>query len=398
MRDSLQFNIKYLFLALIPGGMIFGPIPFNPILYYIFLGILAILSISGSRRTNLLPIILIIAGALSIIIGHPASVFKSWSRLGLFALLLLGVFPIFDSPKIQTVRNKLFISTVWLCAFIGVSGVFCYFAGINYSSSPFHDTSEMLDMAGLFAGLSKHSMMLGPCGAIGIVFCSWLSNKTHNKFFKYTCWICAFLCLLTTFLSASRGASLGGIIGFTTYIYILNKGKFSKIIGIGIILIGIFALISPSLERFTQPLMNKQEHNEEEGGMLYSRQSKWNNRISEFKSSPIFGVGFAAMDTKNKGDYDNYTGTTETGSSWLALLSMTGLIGFSIFCSIFFPIVRLLKTKALKTRTSGEAALLLPLVAIFFTTMFTEGYVLAGGSFFCYFFWLLLGVSYSETH
>ena len=104
------------------------------------------------------------------------------------------------------------------------------------------------------------------------------------------------------------------------------------------------------------------------------------------------------MDTKNKGDYDNYTGTTETGSSWLALLSMTGLIGFSIFCSIFFPIVRLLKTKALKTRTSGEAALLLPLVAIFFTTMFTEGYVLAGGSFFCYFFWLLLGVSYSETH
>ena len=113
MRDSLQFNIKYLILALIPGGMIFGPIPFNPILYYIFLGILAILSISGSRRTNLLPIILIIAGALSIIIGHPASVFKSWSRLGLFALLLLGVFPIFDSPKIQTVRNKLFISTVW---------------------------------------------------------------------------------------------------------------------------------------------------------------------------------------------------------------------------------------------------------------------------------------------
>lgn len=394
-----HISSPWLWLALIPGGMIFGPLPFSSIVYYILLIVLTILSISGAKQNNFLPIAFLISCALSIIIGQPAPLFKSWPRLGLFAILLIGVFPVFSNKKIWFIRSQLFKYTLWLCAFIGVSGVFCYFAGINYFRTDITNPEALLNEAGLFAGFTRHSMLLGPCGAIGIVFFSWLSLQCKKKkIFKYLYWGAAVLCLLTTFLSASRGATFGGIIGFMTLLFVSNRGKIGKFIGIIILLAGIFLAAAPSLERFTKPLYDKQERNDELGGTFSSRQSKWEHRIDEFKSNPMFGVGFAAVDIANRIDYDPNTGTTEAGSSWLALLSMTGLMGFSIFCAIYFPTVRQLTKRALRERGYGKATLYLPLLSIFFVTMFTEGYLLAGGSFFCYFFWLLLGLSYSETH
>ncbi len=61
----------------------------------------------------------------------------------------------------------------------------------------------------------------------------------------------------------------------------------------------------------------------------------------EFESSPLIGVGFDAIDlnlSSASGGYDKDSGMVESGSSWLIILSMTGLIG----AILLFPVLLVL--------------------------------------------------------
>jgi O-antigen ligase len=85
------------------------------------------------------------------------------------------------------------------------------------------------------------------------------------------------------------------------------------------------------------------------------------------------------------------TGTIETGSSWLAVLSMTGILGFIPFGIIIYKSVKRVWSKR---RTNIEACLYLGLIVFLSIHMLVEGFILAGGSVLCFIAWIIISCCY----
>ena len=130
----------------------------------------------------------------------------------------------------------------------------------------------------------------------------------------------------------------------------------------------------------------KQAIREEIGTHYDSRSILFANRIRELKESPFWGVGFSSIKYGHVRD----SGTIEPGSSWLAILSMTGIIGFSIFMRI---IVDCIKGMGSNNGIKQKNALLIGVFVFFVCHMFFEGYVFAANSTFFFILWTLIGVS-----
>lgn len=145
-------------------------------------------------------------------------------------------------------------------------------------------------------------------------------------------------------------------------------------------------LTFPLWERAADGVIKKQEGNVKAGSQFNSRGSKWDARIEEFAGSPVFGVGFSAQDPDGKDEYDKRNGTIEPGSSWLAVLSMTGAVGFVlIVLMLVFPLFYL------RDNPNPFNALLLGLLVFFFLSFIAEGYIFAGGNPLCFIAWLVFG-------
>ena len=139
------------------------------------------------------------------------------------------------------------------------------------------------------------------------------------------------------------------------------------------------------------PVMQKYKDNVAEGSAYSSRENLWSARVMEFESSPLIGVGFDAIDlnlSSASGGYDKDSGMVESGSSWLIILSMTGLIGAILLFPVLFGTYR-----KLWFDSSPQATMLLGLLTFFFVHMIAEGYIFYGGSMLAFLLWLTIGVS-----
>jgi O-antigen ligase len=128
---------------------------------------------------------------------------------------------------------------------------------------------------------------------------------------------------------------------------------------------------------------------EEQEDAFFTRAALWDMRIQEFESSPLIGVGFASVDPEISTRFDEEEGRVEPGSSWLAVLSMTGLLGF-------IPIViMILKCGIFMFKDKNQpllSAFLGGMLFLFVVHMFAEGYVLSAGSGLFFYFWLTVGM------
>ena len=129
-------------------------------------------------------------------------------------------------------------------------------------------------------------------------------------------------------------------------------------------------------------MLQKQETQEETG--VTSRDLLWAQRMAEFNSSPIYGVGFAVQGT----DEDQTVGRGESGSSWLSILAQTGVIGFVIalilWCKSF--------TRLRHIRYDSENVLAYALFLFFTVHSILEGYMFQGGWYMCVICWLTVAV------
>ena len=158
----------------------------------------------------------------------------------------------------------------------------------------------------------------------------------------------------------------------------------------------IIFLMSISVSFWSPYLANVQNKNNKSvdaGGITSSRDILWENRINEFNSSPLFGVGFSSISLDSNGSsFDKNKGKVETGSSWLNILSMTGIVGFICFSIIWIRAMFLLYKQFMK---NNRVATYLFALLIFGTRHMTaEGYIFAAGSILVFFVWLLLGCIY----
>ena len=108
-------------------------------------------------------------------------------------------------------------------------------------------------------------------------------------------------------------------------------------------------------------------------------------RFKEFKSSPIIGVGtFRCLTQYQKVDTN---GHVESGNSFLAFLSMNGIIGFIAFICFYISIKRMNKLSTFEQNIS--------LVLVFnFIYMLQAGTLLNPGFYLTGFNWLSLSIAY----
>ncbi len=203
-------------------------------------------------------------------------------------------------------------------------------------------------------------------------------------------------CIAALFLSASRGALVATAASVLIVIYLKSRHKWSNLMNAFLVSVLLFAVFSPVIIPFTSGVIEKQQNNIQSGSTFFSREAKWNNRWEEFIDNPFFGVGFSAMDPKNTEDYFIDTGVNEPGSSWLAILSMTGIIGFiTFFYLVFFTYKRLWKMAGPHNK---DSILILGVFSLFLIHLIIEGYIYAAGSYLCYLFWLIFGNGLSLAH
>lgn len=386
----IRTNFRVCLLTTIAVSMVIPSLPSSEHIYYAVLLILFIYSLfSYNVKICRLLVWFYLAALISILIGNPDPVFRSYERLGLFVILTGAVFPLFSSYKLDRFRFRLLNATLKVCLLISFISFICYFLGINYMNIGYEYSS--LDIAGAFGGITQHSMILAPMCMISIIYL--ISLLLYGFIHKWSIIGLLLGSIVTLFITASRSAFLATLFGVSIAIclrYWKYKSKlFSKIF----IIVILSAATYPLYSHFTSSLINKQETNVAKGGTFASRETKWDARITEFTQSPIFGIGFASVDWSLEPGTKNPEGVVEPGSSWLAVISMTGIFGAIPFCILLIKtLVRLFKFT--RKYEDFNSSILFSLIFGFIVHQFAEGYALAGGSFLCYLFWLTLGCGY----
>lgn len=393
--NSYQASRTCKFMALIMSSALliqvagfFFWLPFKSYIYYCaVLSSLLYILLGGIKFNIHLTIFLLILG-LNVIILPIDPVFNSKNRFIFFSIILIVCSPIIVSERAITFRQYVFkYSIVGLIALV-IGSFFCFWLGVNmmpYSRNEL--TMSQLGAyehyethGGLFSGLFGHSMTLGPFAAfIALFFLVLYLEKSR------IIWMLLFLIsTATVIISASRAALLALVISIIFLFFnaenILHSLK--KIILLSCV--GL-ALLLPIADRVTSGIIYKQKDRlEATDGKLNSREDKFEARLNEFKSSPILGIGFASVD----GRFDKYNplnGSIEPGTSHLAVLSMTGIIGFLSYISILYHAYATTMRKY-----NAKVLMLQGLLGAYITHMFFEGYIFGSGGFLCVFFWLVI--------
>ena len=114
------------------------------------------------------------------------------------------------------------------------------------------------------------------------------------------------------------------------------------------------------------------------------------DRIADFNSSPIYGVGFAAMENIRRSKVDFKKGIIESGSSWFLILGSTGALG------LFFYILTLFANMRIPWKKS-ENLIIISCVCFFLAHSMVEGYIISFGAPQCALFWLFVGILRSHV-
>lgn len=350
--------------------------------FYLVLGFWAIIIISHGRlRYNSIAISLfLIICLLSLVLNNPPSYFNSWSRLGVYVCVLLCVSPIIVGPYVDRFRAKLFVYILDTCVILSIGSLIAYYLGINLMTRE----GELQSISsGRFSGLMSHSMFLGPVSSLSATYLLAMVFAAKKKIKKYLYAFLTLCCFAASLLSASRIGLSCGIVGCLVLIIRYYRNNLSRGVLFLVIIIGLGASTFPLWQGYTDFIVEKQLGNKEMGSIAYSREKKIQARLSEFRMSPIIGIGFCTIDP-SLDVVNTSNGQIEPGSSWLELLSMTGLMGFVIFIYIALKAM----IQAWKIPDKLSSSLLVGFLCLFFVHMLAEGWILSPRAFLNFVFWL----------
>jgi len=393
-RDSFMQRLQQLgiiFPVLLSVGYLelslgFLPSLPYPILILFLLGCLAFAFLKGQMRVDKLGLAFLAAIPLTILLAEPRAIFRSWERFGVFAIVFSFASILLQNQTIRHYRKVAFLTFMMISATIGTLSFFAYYLGINYMAPDIDLIDEYVENAGTFGGLTKHSMMLGPLSGLGTL-------TMMHLFFEKRKWyylIPAAFCSFSVLFSASRSALLALLIGFVMLLFAHAGGWrpfMKKMSWVLLVLVVTYPLWSSTMDAVKE----KHQRHADETELFDSRSSKFKCRMQEFQSSPIWGVGFSAIEPKFKDNYGD-NGTIEPGSSWFGVLSMTGLIGMAfVLAMLLRAFMRVWRNR------KGVYILVLAGISLLAAHMFVEGYIFASGNPLSYIFWLLVGLGFDAS-
>lgn len=384
-RTSLV--IAVIISAIIPLWRCVFFLPQPPMMfYYGALGILAIMALLSARsRVNWSAIWFLCWCAGSIMLNTFSGYYSPWSRLFGLTMLLIAVGPMLANHRLLEWRKKALTVLLWGCVAISVISFLLY-----YIARPL-----TLLQGFMFQGITPQPMLLSPIAFVGTLFLVQYymkSVKNAGLVYKILLWAGVAICLFAGILSGSRVALLSFLVAFVVWLglFLRSTKKFLIVIGS----IALVCLVSfPTWSSYTETLQDKMKASEKAGSLLSSRENLWEQRWDEFKSKPVFGIGFSQVKYTTEGvdtsKWAEGSGVVEPGNGWLFVLSSTGIGGFILIIWIYLKNV----WKLVRLR-SFEAMLALSMLIFIGVHNFAEGYMLSSGSFFCLVFWLCLGLSY----
>lgn len=323
-------------------------------------------------------ILTIILFLTTILINNVDPIFQAEYRLLSWSLLIFAVGPLIFNEFLQNFRKKLLTSLLYTFMIMGTLSFIWWLVGLPSLGR------------GYYTGLFTHSMLLAPIASIGSIFAITRLVLTNTKKLKLLFLFLFFSNFIALLLSASRGALAGTILVLILFI-LFSKIRYKKILILLSIIISFFSLqfvnINLSDSDITQKIANR--------GIDNTRAGLWQDRLLEFNSSPIFGVGFAAQDLTLDGRLGkgaNEEGGVEPGSTYLMILSMTGIVGLFALLILFSKYF----TQIIFLKQNLNNPILY--IFIFFLIHFiSEGYIYSSGSLMAFTFWLLIGATYPTT-
>lgn len=345
--------------------------------YAVFILALVVLLISTIRpQVNWSMVFFILACYCSVLVNDIPYFYKPFERLAAFVIIIGLIGPLIKTPTLVTFRQLLF---KYLNNLIVVM-VLISFLGLLANSSLVY-----LGRGG-FTGLFKHTMILSPMAAISMITCFYYAAFYKDKYKKIVFYFLAFFSFIACVTAGSRAALIAGMLSALYFFYKLNHKNLIKYFKVLILSIALIGVSFPLWESYTEKLIEKMEYSQTQGGLLITRERLWERRLEEFKSSPIFGIGFSNDTSKTENDLFIGDGQIEPGSTWLVILSMIGVLGVVTFFNMFFRTI--IKAKSKHSFVYYNKALLL----FFIVHLMAEGYGLSAGSGLFFYFWLLLGV------
>lgn len=308
------------------------------------------------------------------------------SKIFAFVLVLLCATPIISSYKVFLFRGKFLYAILMLLPVVTMFNLYAYHAGINYFLLLNYNVSDLN-----VSGFTQHPMYLGAINGASNVVLTYLLMKAKDGQRKYLTISIFVLLIASVYLSvvaASRSALASSLIGMATVVYLFSESS-GKLVKSVLVITVITYAVMPMMKGGSTQIQMKMDNEQREGN---SRSVAWNIRMDEFKRSPVFGLGFATAYDISKGEV--VTGTVETGSGWLTVLSQTGFIGalliFAIIMKCYVPLSELKDDRGVLVLFSCEL-LYFCLHSVF------EGYIFTPGYCTCLCFWLLVGFMYDYS-
>lgn len=347
--------------------------------YGVFTVALVIGVIAERPKISGLLSILILGIFFSLIVkSNIPAYFKVEERFLSFIIMIALLSPWLFQNHLAEIRGYLFQYTnllllaVVIISFLGsVSGIY---SGIG--------------RAGLYEGLTTHSMLLGPiAGLVLLVLLRELYAENLDVKYKLMYLGGILICLYTMLQAGSRGALLASFLSILAFLILKYRNQVEKLIKIGVVLFILIVATIPYWITYTAKIDKKTEYAEEQDDAFASRSELWSYRYQEFKKSPVFGIGFATADY---GAIDTKSGRIEPGTSWGALLAQIGVFGTLPFIFLFFGYSKKLY-QGIEEDEQHTAIFLFAMMVFFLIHMIFEGYILASGSFLFFYVWLLLG-------
>lgn len=380
---SVILYIKYNFLELIISFCILSNLFsfFMPkFLYYIGLALLGLkmtrMGVEQNKNSFLFVLFILLIVASSVIN------MMLDLRLVLFAFILILTCPIYTSLRWHLYKKRIMQNL--FIGFIGVVLINLYAKMIGFNlRAMVLGWEDLTDKQ--FSGFCDQPMWLAAAAAVSTIFCAYLvfeqiKKKRMQQYFYIVLLLCS---IYVTMISGSRSAFFAAMGAMCVVLYLLVKNK-ARLIKYVISAAVVVLVLSPIFfnRKTSGAMMAKQEYQEKVGGT--SRDGLWSDRMAEFKSSPLIGVGFGAHGVGE----DKEVSRVETGGGWISILSQTGILGLVLAISIIFKAF----TPIRKIRQDNSMMVIYAAYFFFIVHSIVEGYMFQGGWYLCFIFWLVIGL------
>lgn len=348
-------------------------------LYYLGLLLILVKAINTKKSANKkVSLFYIFIGCiwLSSIIGMSLDL-----RLVIFTTIL------YISLPSCTLKWHLYKIKLLYCIFMGfgIATLVNFYAKINGINMIVQDEfSRRMGRIAEFSGFANYAMWTSCAAAMSTLYFVSMSFRdiSKSKITKLFHFIMILISLYITLISASRSAFFLALLCSTIIIVLQSRKK--TVLVRNICIIGITSILfAPFLIKNSGAMMHK-KNGLEITVENTSRDALWSQRIAEFKSSPIFGIGFAAHGV----GINKQVGRNESGGSFISVLAQAGIVGFTIVLLIWYSATML----PYKVGRNPNMILLYGSFIFMSIHSIIEGYMFQAGWYMCLIIWLVVGV------